>query len=184
MWILILLDHRVCHVNPFHRCVSPQVDPILSTFTRSIISSSQWCLFHPSPSCLCFSRPPTLFLQGLRFLIQVSFYYCEVSPFLFPSMFLPGVSHEDPNGASSSSFFVSFIFSGGFKSSFGDLTLSSFQCLLIPVHLIIIHFSLFICSGVLKISQKIQVFILIPSKLFRGCYLAQDVQINRCITSF
>ena len=65
----------------FNRCVSLQVDPITSTFARSIISSSQRCLFHPSPSCLCFSLPPTLFPQGLRFLYQVSFYFCEVSPF-------------------------------------------------------------------------------------------------------
>ena len=31
----------------FNRRVSLQVDPITSTFVRSIISSSQWCLFHP-----------------------------------------------------------------------------------------------------------------------------------------
>ena len=67
----------------FNRCVSLQVDPIISTSTRSSISSPQRCLFHPSPSCLCFSRPPTLFPQGLRFLNQVSFYSREVPPFLF-----------------------------------------------------------------------------------------------------
>ena len=57
----------------FNRCVSLQVDPIISTSARSIITSSQRCLFHPSPSCFCFSYPPTLiFLQGLRFLNRVS----------------------------------------------------------------------------------------------------------------
>ena len=65
----------------FNRRVSLQVDPIISTSARSSISSSQRCLFHPSPSCLCFSRPPTLFLQGFRFLNQVSFYWWQASPF-------------------------------------------------------------------------------------------------------
>ena len=60
---------------------SLQVDPTISTTARSSISSSQRCLFHPSPSCLCFFRPPTLFLQGLRFLNHVSFYLWEVSSF-------------------------------------------------------------------------------------------------------
>ena len=50
---------------------------------------------------------PPLFLQRLRFLNQVSFYSCEVSPF-FSFIFLPGDSHEDSNGASSLSFFVLF----------------------------------------------------------------------------
>ena len=36
------------------------------------LSVSQHCSFHPSPSCLCFSRPPTLLLQGLGCLNQVS----------------------------------------------------------------------------------------------------------------
>ena len=38
----------------FNRRVSLQVDPIISTSARSSISSSQRCLFHPSPSWLCF----------------------------------------------------------------------------------------------------------------------------------
>ena len=67
----------------FNRRASLQEDPIISTSARSSISSSQWCLFHLSPSCLCFSRPPTFFLQRFRFLNQASFYSCEVSPFLF-----------------------------------------------------------------------------------------------------
>ena len=58
----------------FNRCASLPVDPIISTSARSSISSSQRCLFHPSPSCLCFFPPslPFVFLQGLRFLLQVS----------------------------------------------------------------------------------------------------------------
>ena len=47
-------------------------------------------------------------------------------------------------------------FSGGFKSSFVDHILSSFQMFFMLVHLIFNHFSLFNCSEVLKISQKIR----------------------------
>ena len=60
-------------------------------------------------------------------------------------MFLSGDSHEDTNGALSSTFFVSFIFSGGFKSSVVDHILFSFQmlshagaplnCSLLAIHL-------------------------------------------------
>ena len=39
MGVLILLDHWGCHVNSFpNRCVSLQVDLIISTFVRSILS--------------------------------------------------------------------------------------------------------------------------------------------------
>ena len=84
MWIPILHDNRYCHVNPLlNRCVSLQVDPITSTLARSIISSSQRCLFHSFQAAFVFPTRPPLFPQGLRCLNQVSFYYCEVSPFLF-----------------------------------------------------------------------------------------------------
>ena len=68
----------------FNRCVSPQVDPIISTSARSSISSLNGVCFI-LPKLPLFSRPPSLvFLQRLRFLNQVSFDSCEVSPF-FPS---------------------------------------------------------------------------------------------------
>ena len=136
-------------------CVSLQVDPIISTTARSSISSSQRCLFHPSPSCLCFPALPPLFLQGLRFLNQVSFYSCEVSP-IFSFMFLLSDSQEDSNGASSLWFFVLLSSPVCSMQSFdGDhiLFLVS-NAFLMPVHLIIIHFPLFNCSGVLKISRR------------------------------
>ena len=153
-----------------NRCVSLQVDPIISTSARSSISSSQRCLFHPSPSCLCFSCPPTLFPQGLKFLNQLFILSLEVSPFL------SGVSHEDSNGDSSSSFSILF-FSGGFNSSFlcWSYSFPCFKCFLMPVHLFIIHLSLLNCSGVLKISQKARLFILNPFNLFRGSYLIQAI---------
>lgn len=45
-----------------------------------------------------------------------------------------------------------------------------------PMHLLIIHFSLFNCSGVLKISQKIQVSIRNPFKLFQGLTLFKPIK--------
>ena len=83
MWILILHDNRDCHVNPFQpACFSssgsdhfqhPQ-DPI-SVFSMLVLSSV--------PKLLLFFPPshPFFFLQGFRFLNQVSFYWWEVSPF-------------------------------------------------------------------------------------------------------
>ena len=71
------------------------------------LKSSQRCLFHPSQAAFV-SCPPTLFLQGFRFLNQLSTLMMEVSPF-FSFMFLPGDSHEDSNGASSSSLFTHFL---------------------------------------------------------------------------
>ena len=83
----------------------------------------------------------SLLLNGVCFIrLQVAFVFPTLPPFCFssrtkissssihfidgkflhsfPSMFLSGDSHEDSNGASSSSFLVLF-FSGGFNSSFG-----------------------------------------------------------------
>src|SRR3954469_11535440 len=60
------------------------------------------------PSCLCFPALPPLFLQGLRFLNQVSFLLMGASPF-FSFMFLSGDSQQDTNGALTSSFFILFL---------------------------------------------------------------------------
>ena len=64
-------------------------------------------------------------------------------------------------------------FSGGFKSSFGvdHILFHRFKYLLMPVHLIIFHCSLFYCSGVLKIPQKMLEFILILSRSFGNAIL-------------
>ena len=67
MWILILLDHRGRHVNSFPKlCASLQVDPIISTFVRSILSFLNGIRFiRPQ---VAFVFPPSHpFLQGLRF---------------------------------------------------------------------------------------------------------------------
>ena len=147
---------------------SLQVVPIISTFTRSSISSSQRCLFHPSPSCLCFSHPPSLLFFFKDPDSYSSIHFID-GKFLhsFPSMFLSGDSHEDSNGASSSSFLVLF-FSGGFNSSFGikHTPFLFFQCFSYAdaPH---IHSLLAICySGVLKISRRFVFPLCIRSRSF------------------
>ena len=128
-----------------------------------------------APSCLCFSRPPTLFLQGLRFLNQVYFLLMGSLSILFPSMLLSGDSQEDTNGALSSSFFHSFLLRWIYlKLSVLIISLSSFKCYPMPVPLIIVHLSLFL-FGVLKISRKIRVSILNQFKLFGDYYLIQVI---------
>ena len=89
-------------------------------------------------------------------------------------MFLSGDSHEDSNGASSSSFFVLFLLQWiQLKLLVLIVVLSLFQRFShadAPLN----HPALVIfVSGVLKISQKICVSIIYPFKISRGCYLIQ-----------
>ena len=120
----------------------------------------------------------SLLLNGVCFIrLQVAFVFPTLPPFCFssrtkissssihfidgkflhsfPSMFLSGDSHEDSNGASSSSFLIPF--SSPVDSS-QDLSIispfSRLKYLLLTVLLIFIHFPLFNCSGVLKISRR------------------------------
>ena len=111
------------------------------------------------PKLPLFSHPPTLFLQGLRFLNQVSFLLMRSLFILFFQCSYPVISHEDTNGASSLLFFVFFLLRWTkFKPSMLVTFLSLFSnVFLVPVHLLIIHFSLFNCSGVLKMPQEIRV---------------------------
>ena len=98
------------------------------------------------PSCLCFSPPSYPFLQGLRYLNQVSILWMLSFSILLPSMFLSGDSQEYTNGASSSLFFVSFPLRWiQFKLSIFIIFLSLFLMLshadaplnhsLLPIHL-------------------------------------------------
>ena len=107
MGVLILLDHRGCHVNS-----SPtgaflfEMIPSFSPSARSILSFLNGvCFIHPKLSL--FSSPPTLFLQGLRFRNHVSFYWWEVSSF-FLSMFLSSDFPRRCSTVLSSSSFVLF----------------------------------------------------------------------------
>ena len=67
MWMIILLDYRDCHANSFQPTCSFQVDTIISTFARSILSSlNDVCFIHPKLPL--FFPPSHPFLQGLVYL--------------------------------------------------------------------------------------------------------------------
>ena len=116
---------------------------------------SQRCLFHPSPSCLCFPAVPPFFLQGLRFLDQVSillmwslsilFLQCSYPVILMKILTEPQVRH--------SSFFSSPVDS---IQAFGvdHIPFPRSKYFSILVHLIIIPHLLFYYSGVFKISRR------------------------------
>ena len=115
MWILILLDHRDCHPNSFQPTCSFSsgsdhfnIREINSQFFATVFASSV-------PSCLCFSRPPTLFLQGLRFLNQVSFLFMGSLSILFRQCSYPVILRKV---LTELQVHHSFFFSGGFNSSF------------------------------------------------------------------
>ena len=77
-----------------NRRASLQVDPIISTFARSILSFLNGVCFIRLKLPL-FSCPPTLFLQGLRFLNQVSFLLMRSLFILFFQCSYPVIPHED-----------------------------------------------------------------------------------------
>ena len=136
-----------------------------STSARSILSSST--VFVSSiPNCLCFSHPPSLcFSPRTQILIKVSILLVEISPF-FSRQYSYPVIHKKMLLKLQVRLSSLIFFSGGFKSSFVDHIFSLFQCFLMPVHFLIIPFSLFNCSGVLKISQKDRLVIQDPPILF------------------
>ena len=108
MWIPILLDHRDCHANSFQPTCSFQVDPIISTFARSILSSLQRCLLHPTQVAFVFPPSHRCFFKDSDFLIMYPFIDGK-SLLLFFQCSYPVISHEDTNGASSLLFFVLFL---------------------------------------------------------------------------
>ena len=169
-------DHWGCHVNSFPTgALLFEMIPSFSPSARSILSFLNGvCFVHPKLSL--FSRPPTLFLQGLIYFNQVSIYSCEVTS-LFSINVL--IRWSLVKMLTSFKFIIlrSFFFSGGSNSSFQCWSYSfpRVKCFLMPVHLSITHLLLFICSRVLKISQKICVSILNPFKLFGDCYLIQAI---------
>ena len=115
---LFFRSSRLSCQSFFNWRVSLQVDPIISTSVRSIISSSQRCYFFRLQVAFVFSHPPSLCFSPRIQISYPSIHLIDVkSLHPFPSMFLSGDSHEDSNGASSSSFLVLF-FSGRFNSSF------------------------------------------------------------------
>ena len=72
-------DHWGCHVNSFPTgALLFEMIPSFSPSARSFLNFLNGVCFI-RPKLPLFSRPPTLFLQGLGFLNQVSIYSCEVS---------------------------------------------------------------------------------------------------------
>ena len=60
MWILILHDNRDCHVRPFQpMCLSSSGSDHFN-ICKIKYQLSQRRSFHPPPSCLSFSHPPSL----------------------------------------------------------------------------------------------------------------------------
>ena len=111
-------------------------------------------VFVSSVSKLPLFFPPSLpfvFLQGLRFLLQVSIYSCEVSPFFSVNVLTRWFSRRC---STSSSFLIPFSSPVDSSQVLLIIPFSSFQCLLIPVHLIIILLLAICYSGVLKISRR------------------------------
>ena len=132
---------------------------------------SQRYLFHLPQVAFVFPALPPFFFEDSDFLIKYPFIDGK-SLYSFASMFLSGDSQEDTNGASSLLFFVSFLLRWiQFKLSVLIISLSLFKCFLMPVHLLITHFSIFLRSRVLNISQKARLFIQDPFKLFGDYYL-------------
>ena len=130
--------------------------------------------FHPK---LPLFFPPSLpcFFEHADVLIKYPFYYGSLS-ILLPScsylVILMKILTELQVRHSSLIFF-----SAVFKSSFGvdHILFPCFKYLLMPVHLIFIHFSLFNCSGLLKISRRFVFSTLHSFTIFRGCYLIQAI---------
>ena len=124
-----------------------------SPSARSILSFSQRCSFQLPQVAFVFPALPPFLFKDSDILIMYPFIDGK-SLHSFPSMFLSGDSHEDSNGASSSSFLIPFSSPVDSSQVLLIIPFSSFQCLLIPVHLIIIPLLAIYCSEVLKISRR------------------------------
>ena len=133
-----------------------------------------------TPKLPYFSRLPTLFLQGLKDIKSNIHFIDGKSLHSFPSMFLSGDSQEDTNRALSLSFFILIFSPVDSIQALSIISFPYFKCLLLPVHLFIIHLSLFICSGVLKIFRRFVFSPCICSSYFEvlsySCHLIQPVQ--------
>ena len=176
MWILILLIIEFVMSTLFQPvCFSKSGSNHFSTSARSTLSFlTGVCFVHPKLSL--FSPPSHPFLQGLIYVNQVSIYSCEVTS-TFSINVLIWCSLVKMLTSFKFIILHCCFFSGGSNSSFQCWSYSfpRVKCFFVPVHLLIFHFSLFICPGVLKISQKTCVSILSPFKLFGDCYLIQAI---------
>ena len=159
--------------NLFNLCAFLQADPSIFNirkiqyqfFSTVFVSSvSKLPLFFPPSFPLFFFKDPDFLFQH-PFIAVKSFHS-------FPSMFLSGDCHEDVLLVHHSPF--SF-FSGGFKSSFVDHILSSFQMFShagAPLNHPLLAIQLFRSA---QDISKIRVSTLLSFKFFRGCSLIQAI---------
>ena len=117
MGVLILLIIEIVMSILSNRCASLQVDPIIFNIHKINSNFSSTVSIPSAPSCLWFSRPPTLFLQGLRFLNHVSFYMWEVSSFFSFNVLIRWFPMKMLNSFKFINLHCCF-FSGGSNSSF------------------------------------------------------------------
>ena len=175
MWILILLIIEVVMLILFQPACFSSSGSNHFSICKINYKFSQRCLFRSSQVVFVFPHPPTLFFKDSFILTKYPFIHVK-SLHSFQSMFWSGDPSWRCSRASSSSSFVFFLLRWiQFKLSVLIIFLSSCQMFLMLVHLSFTHLLLFICSRVLKISQKICVSILNPFKLFWGSYLIQAI---------
>ena len=164
-----------CHVNSFSTGV------LLLKWIRSFSTSARSTLSFLTGVCFIdpklplFSRPPTLFLRGLRFLNQVSILLMWSLSILFRQCSYPVILKKILTG-------LQVIIIRSFSSPMDSIRVFSVDHILFRISMfshavapLNLPRLLFFCSGVLKISQKIRASILNLFKLFWGCYLIQAI---------
>ena len=145
-----------------NRRATLQVDPVISTSARPILSILNVVRFI-HPKLPLFSRHPTLVSSRTQISQSTIHFIDGKSLHYFLSMFYPAVLMKIPY----KSIIVCSLSSPVVSSqALSIISFPCFKCFLVPVHLLIIHFSLFTCSGMLKISQKARLVIQDPFNLF------------------
>ena len=176
MWIPIFLDHWVYHVNPCQPvCFNSGGSD--HSYIREINSQ-----FFPTvsvsfvPSCLCFSRPPTLVSSRTRISLSSIHFIHVKSLHSFPScsflVILMKILTELQVHLSSLVFF-----SGGFNSSFSVLIIF-FSLLQMPSHTGAPHIHSLLAIHLFRSTQdisKIRASTLLSFKIFRGCHLIRAI---------
>ena len=133
MWILILLDHRDCHVNSFQPVCFFSSGSDHFNIRKITSQFSQRCLFHPSQVVFVFLPSHPFFFKDSFILIKYPFIHVK-SLHPFQSMFWSVDPSWRCSRASSLLFFVSFLLRW-INSSFRcwSYSLPRFKCLHMPV---------------------------------------------------
>ena len=168
----------------FNRCASLQVDPIISTFVRSILSFLNGIRFICPQVAFVFLPSHPFLLQGLIYLNQVSilwmwsffipFFQCSYLVILMKML----------KEASSLSFFALFSSPVDSIQALSIISFPHFKCFLMPVHLLIIHLLLFMVIWSAEDIPKIRVFHSTFVQAISRSYLIQAIYSNLCNISF